>query len=220
MTSPDLSPGQQLLLDRLAASDLGEVFYLSGGTALSAFHLHHRRSDDLDLFSRTPFDVQSVLRLVRSVSQTEPVPRRIHQRLGFLLQVAVESLRVEFVHYDFDCIEPPQPRYGPLKVDGLRDILANKVSAIIERSEPKDYCDLLFLLRQPGLDLATGMADCRNKFGWPGLDYLLQTALLRVDSLSAWPQTKPVTTLAEARNHFRELARSLIKLDDAPNGST
>jgi predicted nucleotidyltransferase component of viral defense system len=29
-----------------------ERFYLSGGTALSAYYLQHRYSDDLDLFTR------------------------------------------------------------------------------------------------------------------------------------------------------------------------
>jgi hypothetical protein len=81
------------------------------------------------------------------------------------------------------------------RVDSLRDLLANKLSAIIERTEGKDFADLHFLLRQPGLDLETGMTDAQTKFGWPAIRYLLQTAFLRIDRLEAWPETTPPVSL-------------------------
>jgi predicted nucleotidyltransferase component of viral defense system len=46
-----LTADQHRLLAALAASPLAGTFYLTGGTALAAFYLHHRVSDDLDLFS-------------------------------------------------------------------------------------------------------------------------------------------------------------------------
>ena len=55
MAFGSLSHAQELFLDRLGESDLAEIFYLTGGTALSAFYLHHRESEDLDFFSREPF---------------------------------------------------------------------------------------------------------------------------------------------------------------------
>ena len=42
-----LRPGQKRLLGAFARSPLAGGFYLSGGTALAAFHLFHRLSDDL-----------------------------------------------------------------------------------------------------------------------------------------------------------------------------
>jgi len=200
----DLTPGQRAFLDHLLTTELAESLYLSGGTALAAFHLHHRWSEDLDLFSRHPVDAKAVVRLVGAIAEREPVAHRIQDRLGFILEIAGAPLRVEFVHYDFDPIEPPVPRYGKLRVDGLRDILANKLSAILERTEPKDYTDLLFLLRTPPLTLEQGIRDCRAKFGWPGLPHLVQTALLKVDALSGWPETEPPTSLEEARAYFRQ----------------
>ncbi len=214
MATGDLTPSQRIFLDHLLGSGLSDSFYLSGGTALAAFHLHHRRSEDLDLFSREAFDGAEVVRVVNGVAEEEPIPRRIHGRLGFVVRIEGEPLRVEFVHYAFDPIEPPRPRYHDLRVDGLRDILANKLSAVVERTEPKDFADLLFLLRSTPLTLEQGMEDCRGKFGWPGLRHLLQTALLRVNRLSGWPETDPPTTLDEARVFLRReverLARSSI----------
>jgi predicted nucleotidyltransferase component of viral defense system len=207
----DLTGAQCAFLDHLLESELADTFYLSGGTALSAFHLHHRRSDDLDLFSRHRFDTTAAVRLVNAIAEEEPIPRRVADRRGFVARVAGEPLRVEFVHYDFDWIEPPVPRYRRLRVDGLRDILANKLSAMVERTDPKDYADVLHLLRRTPLTIEQGMADCKTKFGWPGLPHLLQGALLRVNDLSGWPETEPPTTLDEARAFFRGLAVSLVR---------
>lgn len=211
MAAGELTRAQRAFLDHLLGSRLADSFYLSDGTALSAFHLHHRRSDDLDLFSREPFDGKAVVGLVNAVAEGEPVPRRIHDRLGFIVRLSGEPLRVEFVHYDFEWIEEPAARYGRLRVDGLRDILANKLSAIVERTDAKDYADLLHILRRSSLTLEQGIDDCRAKFGWPGLDRLLQTALLRVDELPAWPDTEPPTTLGEARAFFREAVEDLVR---------
>jgi Nucleotidyl transferase AbiEii toxin, Type IV TA system len=214
----DLTLAQRHLLDRLIDNALVERFYLSGGTALAAFHLHHRSSDDLDLFTRDPVDTRAVLRLVSAVADEPPVPRRQDDRFGFLLRVGGEPLRVEFVRYDFDHLDPPERRYGTLRVDGLRDILANKLSAMVERTEPKDFADVLFILRQPGFSLELGMEDCRKKFGWPGLRYLLQAAFLRPEQFKSWVTTDPPVTLNEARAFFRDLARSLIRVGGSNDG--
>lgn len=88
MTVGELSDGQRAFLDHLVASELVESLYLSGGTALAAFHLHHRNSEDLDLFSRHPIDGTAVVRLVTAISEREPIPHRIHHRLGFIVQIA------------------------------------------------------------------------------------------------------------------------------------
>ena len=210
----ELTPGQRAFLDAVVAGGLADQFYLSGGTALSAFHLHHRLSEDLDLFSRRAFSHPTVVALVNATSETEPIPHRIGHRLGFLITVHDERLKVEFVHYDFDWIETPLARYGALRVDGVRDILANKLSAAIERKEPKDYADLYFLLRRAEPGLARGIADCRAKFGWPGLEYLLQTAFLKSASLPAWPETNPAVEASEAARFFRDVARSLIQVEE------
>jgi hypothetical protein len=210
----ELTPAQRRFLDRLCETTLVDRFYLSGGTALAAFHLHHRSSDDLDLFTREPLDGRAIVHLINAAGDGPATPRRVYDRLGFLLSVGGEPLRVEFARYDVDHLEAPEPRYGRLRVDGLRDILANKLSAMVERTEPKDYADVLFILRQPGRSLARGMEDCRRKFGWPGLDQLLQRAFLLPEHFKGWVDTDPPVSLEEAREFFRELTRSLVRLDD------
>jgi predicted nucleotidyltransferase component of viral defense system len=210
----ELTPGQRAVLDRLSESELADQFYFTGGSALSAYYLHHRRSLDLDLFSRQPFDPKRVVRFLGSIAEGPLVPRRVQDRYEFTVPLAGERLRVEFVHYDFEPVADSGTRYGRLRVDSLRDLFANKLSAVIERTEGKDFADLYFLLQRPDADLESGLADCEAKFGWPGLRHLVQLAFLRVERLEAWPATTPEVTLAEARAFFRERARSLIELDE------
>ena len=210
----DLTPAQHQFLEALAKNELGALYYLSGGTALGAFHLHHRRSDDLDFFSRESIDFTAVLRFVESVADGPVIPRRVHDRLGLIVPMSGETLRVEFVKYDHPAIEPPTPRVGALCVDGLRDILANKLSAIIERAEPKDYADIYFLVARAGLSLEQGIADTKTKFGWPSLEILLQGAFLRLDRMTAWPDLEPKVTLEEARATFRAWAKALIRVEE------
>ena len=48
-----LAPEQLAALDRIAVLNEASSLHLAGGSAV-AFHLGHRRSEDLDLFSTTP----------------------------------------------------------------------------------------------------------------------------------------------------------------------
>ncbi len=210
-----LTAGQTAILDRLGESELADVFYLTGGTALAAFYLHHRDSLDLDLFSRRPFDPKKAIRFVTALADGPIIPHSAGDRYQFTVPLLGERLRVEFVHYDFDLVARSGLAHGRVAVDSLRDIAANKASAIIERVEPKDFADLFFILQRPDLDVGLVVDDCRRKFGWPGLEYLLQSALLRVERLAAWPDTDPPSSLDQARNFFRQTARALIRLGDA-----
>lgn len=49
-----LSDKQESFLREVAKNpSLSRNFYLTGGTALAGFYLHHRYSEDLDFFSET-----------------------------------------------------------------------------------------------------------------------------------------------------------------------
>jgi len=49
-----LTPFQETVLREIGHSSLNENFFLTGGTALSAFFLQHRYSEDLDFFTDQP----------------------------------------------------------------------------------------------------------------------------------------------------------------------
>ena len=65
-----LTKEQQIILDVVKKSEfLQSNFYFTGGTALSAFYLKHRSSDDLDFFSQERFDQQTIFTLVQDWSR-------------------------------------------------------------------------------------------------------------------------------------------------------
>jgi predicted nucleotidyltransferase component of viral defense system len=210
----DLTAAQRAFLEAFMKSGLSSDYYLSGGTALSAFYLHHRLSEDLDFFTRGVVDSAAVLRVVSSIAEGPVVPRRTADRFGFIVPLGGETLRVEFVRYDHPTIEAPTPKLGALRVDGLRDILANKLSALVDRNEPKDFADVYCLIERAGLSLEQGIIDTKAKFGWPALELLLQSAFLRIDRMTAWPELDPPVDMAEARRAFRGWAKSLIRVDE------
>ncbi len=64
-----LTPNQADFLMEFAESELKDVFGLTGGTALSAFFLEHRLSEDLDFFSAEKISIhlcQQFLRRLKS----------------------------------------------------------------------------------------------------------------------------------------------------------
>jgi predicted nucleotidyltransferase component of viral defense system len=209
----ELTPGQREVLRAVAQSSLASDFYLSGGTALRIAYLHHRTSLDLDFFSRLPLRAEAVMTVFRQAGIEIRDPSRVYDRWQFTAAAAGEAIRVEFVHYAFDRVAPADLRIDALEVDSIRDILANKLSALIDRCEPKDYADVLLLLRS-GASLDRGIADCRAKFGWPAIDVLLQQAFARAAILTEWPELEPPVALSEAKAEFRELARRLIVLPE------
>lgn len=66
--NPILYPHQIILLSLFFASPFAKTFSLTGGTALSAFYLAHRESQDLDLFSLEPFDTLALQTIMQEIA--------------------------------------------------------------------------------------------------------------------------------------------------------
>lgn len=74
-----LNSNQKKLLDFFATTSLIKKFYLTGGTALSFFYLHHRLSIDLDFFSDTRFefkDLENFLNKVKKAFRLKEIPEK------------------------------------------------------------------------------------------------------------------------------------------------
>jgi Domain of unknown function (DUF1814). len=66
MTKSILSSNQKKFLNFFISSpDLRNNFYLTGGTCLSEFYLHHRYSEDLDFFSEKEIDIVSITSILK-----------------------------------------------------------------------------------------------------------------------------------------------------------
>lgn len=212
-SSAILTVHQQEFLKLLAQErDLCDVFILSGGTALSAFHLFHRLSDDLDFFSMKPVDELRIHRFIDDVSRSMHLKskdaRRVFDRHIFQLTLADDSLlKLEFTHYPYPSLDTPVV-IGGVWIDSLRDIAANKLAALLDRFEPKDYYDLYFILTQQGT-FQTVRVDTERKFGFVIDPVVLGAACARVERLPILPHLMKPLPPQEVVSFFLSLARSL-----------
>ncbi len=123
-------------------------FYLTGGTALSAFYLYHRRSIDLDLFTLSKDSFQLVERTTQTMSRQlacEYFPIRITPSFKHIdIQSVNERLTLHFALEYSPPIKQPQLFEG-IAVSSIEEITVNKICTALGRTELKDLVDLYFL---------------------------------------------------------------------------
>jgi predicted nucleotidyltransferase component of viral defense system len=123
-------------------------FYLTGGTALSRFLLHHRYSDDLDFFvNRSPRfheDVDKVYETLIGFFPFSKITVRQDSYVRIMITDQETSLKLEFVNDVGHRVGEVSRVNAGLQIDSWENILSNKVTALA-RLAGKDYVDVLFL---------------------------------------------------------------------------
>jgi len=157
--APGLSDQQHRALDRLSALPAMAAFYLAGGSAL-AIHLGHRRSLDLDFFSKTP-DVD--LEALKAAAAACFSQVQVVAQTDTALRLLCDQVPIDFVRYPYPPIEPLGQALG-VELAGLRDLAAMKLSAISRRGLRRDFWDLYEVLRT-GLTLRECGAAYVQRFG-------------------------------------------------------
>ena len=141
------SVAQQEVLSRISELDvISKNFFMTGGTTLAVFYLHHRLSEDIDLFSihyndLNPIDV-ALGRIFRNDLAT------MQSSSGFSSYL-IKGVKVDIV---FDPLSIPVERPAVhlktgniIVVDTMGNIASNKLSAVVSRTEAKDMIDLYFI---------------------------------------------------------------------------
>ena len=150
MHTETLAPNTKQALKKLSRLPLPSNFYLSGGTAL-ALHLGHRQSEDLDFFSPTEFDPESLHRLLESHFTLSDIT--LDQGT---LNCFSDQVKLQFLHYPYRSLEKPQI-FSRLNVSSVPDIACTKLITISARGSKKDFIDLYFLLQTYSLDQLLGL---------------------------------------------------------------
>jgi predicted nucleotidyltransferase component of viral defense system len=164
-----LSENQKKLLDLLAQEKtICANFYLTGGTALAEFYLHHRLSEDLDFFSEQEFDPQSISVVLKKIQKAAGVEKIEYQqsfnRNLFFLNTDSDIIKTEFTYFPFPRIEQKQ-KMGELFIDSLIDIATNKIFTIYQKPRSRDFIDLyLILTNNPELTLDSLIDKAQIKF--------------------------------------------------------
>ena len=139
-----LYPLQDRVLE--IVNECNTPFYLTGGTALSRYYLHHRYSDDLDFFVNHEENFTSYVSLIIKRLKTNfevnlSITDTDFARL-FIVSKDVE-LKIEFINdvfYHFGALNT----FNGHRIDNPLNMLANKITAL-SRNAAKDYADILYL---------------------------------------------------------------------------
>lgn len=127
------------LLKSLQAEPLLASFNLVGGTSLT-LRFGHRKSVDLDLFSKEDFELQEVKELLVNKYGFKASYEKGKTLKGFIGKVMVDLIR-----YDYPHISPIEIEED-IRLESLPDIVAMKLSSICDNgSRIKDFIDIAYL---------------------------------------------------------------------------
>ncbi|MBI5501567.1 MAG: nucleotidyl transferase AbiEii/AbiGii toxin family protein [Deltaproteobacteria bacterium] len=158
--TPVLAPEQDRALERLSRVPGMDRFYLAGGSAV-AWHLGHRISRDIDLFSTTGTEDLGELRERIAVA----VPgAEVVSTTEVSLRLRLEGAPVDLVRYRYPLLEPPSAGPRGFAVAGLRDLAAMKLAAIAGRGLRRDFWDLHAILGR-SLSIGDAASAYLDRFG-------------------------------------------------------
>lgn len=169
MSPPDYESLYRFQDEALGALKTIETgFYLTGGTAASRGYLHHRFSEDLDLFvnddPRFALWGELVIERLRvSGDWGLEVVLKDPRFLRIFLKRPELVLKIELVN-DVPAhvgVITDHPTLG--RLDSAENILANKISALLDREEPKDLADVWGFCRHLGLSVVDALEGAQGK---------------------------------------------------------
>ncbi len=123
---------------------------LVGGTALSGFYSGHRRSDDIDLFTRDPISFKATVLAVKSLTKIGVQFLEVGAETGQYFRVTCSLERHVFT---IDAVLDENIfRVGAFHrfdngvcVADLRTLLMTKAATLVSRASEKDLYDLMWL---------------------------------------------------------------------------
>lgn len=143
-------------------------FFLTGGAALAGFYLHHRATEDLDLFTsdgdafeRGPHALaEAVERLGASMVVRQQAPG-FHR---YVVSRNDEAVVVDLVLDRVPQLHVKKWQRGGIAIDPPQEILVNKLNTVASRCETRDLVDL-YLLEESGLRVEDALEAALRKDG-------------------------------------------------------
>ena len=135
------------MFDKILPSEAKEIvsvignkidhIYLAGGTGLS-LQLGHRVSADLDFFSKTEFNVDSLINDIQ--------PDKVYFSEKDTLHCELNGIKITFLYYKqpiiYRCI-----KWNNINIADWKDIAAEKLKTISQRGSKKDFYDIYAVLK-------------------------------------------------------------------------
>ncbi len=141
-----VEPATLELLKKLQQEPLLSTFNLVGGTAL-ALRIGHRKSADLDLFTREEFDIEELKSMLIERYDLKVSFEHQHTLKGFIGSVMIDCIR-----FNYPRLQAPD-RIDGVRLESIPDIIAMKLSAIVQNgTRVKDFIDIAALSTKYSLD--------------------------------------------------------------------
>lgn len=212
--NPILHTHQITLLNLFFDSPFSKSFFLTGGTALSAFYLGHRESQDLDFFSLEPFDTLVLRRTFQEIVEKTQSTMTIQQRSQTYNEIFLENKKENWLQ-KIDIVQEQPKHFGDLvhidkvTVDSLINIATNKVLAVFGRFEPKDYIDLHAICTQTDLTFDTIFELAKQKD--TGLsEFYFANTIMQIEKIETLPTMKIPFNKASFLKFYQDLSRRLL----------
>jgi hypothetical protein len=168
---PSLDLAQRILpapllkaLEYLAAH--AEDYCLVGGTALAGFYAGHRRSDDLDLFTKDDFAQKAVVQAILSLKEIGAEfshQRETRQHFHCLCVLNQHQFTIDVVlDANFYAYTQSHTKIKKLNIATLDGLLAMKIATLVSRCSEKDLYDLIWLFsnfRKPQFSEFTSLGE-------------------------------------------------------------
>lgn len=212
------TPLQKSIFDQFSKnSKLVRTFYFRGGTALSAIYLHHRESEDLDFFAEKGFNNQFVEGFIDEIAEkntlevrfTEIFSTRIFNLVG---RSGEPAIKIDFSYYPYERIGKGMMAKG-VEIDSEEDIAVNKLMAINDRFEVKDYVDLYFLLQK--FNIMNLVKKVKKKFKREVDLIMLASNFLKVEEFEVMPKMIIRIELSTIKEFFiikaQELGEKIVE---------
>lgn len=209
-----LTLDQRRFLQAFSHSELKKIYRLTGGTALSAFYLEHRFSEDLDFFSSEKIPYYGIEEFLKTLDFVDEILlTRLFDRNIFNLNLKGGGLlKVEFTYYPLKSLEETV-LIDSIQVDSFLDIVVNKLCAIADRFDVKDYVDLYWTIKNESISLSELITFAEKKCEIKGIDHILKSRLLRipegVENLTLRFEVKA----EEIEVLFRQLIKDMVSKD-------
>jgi predicted nucleotidyltransferase component of viral defense system len=163
---------QDEVLDTIFKTE--QIFYLTGGTCLSRFYYEKRYSDDLDLFTHDDRQYSRALKEIElSLKEKFDIKNEVTSR-DFTRIMINDLLQVDFVNDRVTRYKEPIYLDNGYIIDNLENILANKITAVIGRDNPKDIFDIFLIDKFNTIDWKTILSIAHEKAGFSDDDLIIR----------------------------------------------
>lgn len=184
---------------------------------MAAFYLQHRLSKDLDFFTAEEEVIGYFGERLKGNLEAMGIKAQTIRKFKSFFEILASKEEVNMpIHLALDSpfrFEEPKENFLGVRIDNLIDIATNKLLTVFGRSEPRDFVDIFFLIKEK-FSLETLIE--KSKLKDPGLDeYYLAIAFHRIkefpDEISKFPVSmiKPLN-IKEMKDYFVSQALSIL----------